>query len=438
MKVEKSGIEEKHNKKRDKGTRSMRIGTQILVVFLVLYIPSLINWMYGSNAIIDILRMGTLEDSVNTEGYFIRDEVLLDSPFTGNCIVEVGEGDKVPRGFKVATVLNPNYVDLIERLNEVELEILAMQKEIAEKEEFFSEDILKIDKNIEEKIRLVAYESSNNSFLDIKSIKDSINELMLKKAEIMGNVGTPGELLAAKKQEKQNLLNNINANKKEVISAEAGLISFSIDGYESILRPENIESLTPQMLEEIKIKQRGKIVNNLSVHAGKPFAKVIRGLDCQIAVVLDEGKLSDVKKGDRVIVRVNELGRNVKGRVSYRSQSFDDKYILAININEAINETTHIRRANVDIIRCTNDEEGIYRGLKVPMSSLIDVDIKEGAARIVLVKANRASIRDVEIIMHDAEYAIIKSPDKTQSGTVNLYDSYVVNPENIQEGQVIN
>ena len=70
----------------------------------------------------------------------------------------------------------------------------------------------------------------------------------------------------------------------------------------------------------------------------------------------------------------------------------------------------------------------------------------------MLVKYNTAVNRIVDIVLRDKEFAIIKShkavPGESETGgnntggidsdnTVNLYDTYIINPDNIEEGDII-
>ena len=55
----------------------------------------------------------------------------------------------------------------------------------------------------------------------------------------------------------------------------------------------------------------------------------------------------------------------------------------------------------------------------------------------MLVKSNVAVNRLVDIVCSDDEYAIIRTPENEYEKTVNLYDIYLINPDNIEEGDII-
>jgi len=56
-------------------------------------------------------------------------------------------------------------------------------------------------------------------------------------------------------------------------------------------------------------------------------------------------------------------------------------------------------------------------------------------ANIVIMKANYASVREVVIKGINNEYAVVTSGNTEQG--ISLYDTYIINPKNIHDGQVI-
>jgi hypothetical protein len=50
----------------------------LLIAFLLIYLPSLVHWAYGKGINKDLVRNGVIEDSINSNGYIIRNEELLE------------------------------------------------------------------------------------------------------------------------------------------------------------------------------------------------------------------------------------------------------------------------------------------------------------------------------------------------------------------------
>ncbi|MCX7842781.1 MAG: hypothetical protein N2489_06870 [Clostridia bacterium] len=422
--------QEQNNMSRSR-TR-VRLGGALIAAFLLIYVPSLYYWIYGQQIRTEILRIGTIEQAYNTDACLIREEEVISAPFDGRFIPDVNEGERVPANFRIATVIKGNSEDLLNRMKELDLRIIKAQKEKYANEEFFSEDIVKLDNEIFNKVRLLADESEKNSLNSLGKIKEGLDGLVQKKAAIIGSSSTPDIFIKNLKKEKEQLNEKIRSSTKEIVSGIAGIVSYKVDGYEASLNPSAIKEMTPSALSGIKQAEGEGSLKAGGAVGGKPFVKIIRDVECYVAAALDTQKSKLFMIDDSVAIRFNDIGRVVDGTVEYKSNEQDGKVIIAVKIDKAVSETAHMRKTNIDLIKSS------YKGLKVPVSCLREINIEEKKAKIILDKANYASERTVRITGMNEEFAIIESLSPKANENVSLYDIYVVDPKNIQEGQVIN
>jgi len=418
------------NKRKING--KVKLGGLLIALFLLLYIPSFIFWIYGKNIHTDIIIMGELEDYVTTDAYIVRDETVINSPSDGISIRNVEEGEKVGVGDTIATVLNKSSEKLLEDLKTLDLRIIEAKREKTKNDNFFSEDIKKLDQEIQEKLVLVIKKSNKNSISEVKQIKNEIDELIKKKATISGDLSYTDANIKALENEKRILQDSINANKRNIVSNLSGIVSYVIDGYEEILNPEKIPEITPEMLGMIKVVENRKKTDDLSTQYNKPFVKVIGGIDYYIVFVLDREKADDFKVDNYLRVRINDIGRVVDGTIAYKSNEMDGKFVIAVRTDKALSDTAGLRVINVDLIKSR------YEGLIVPVKSLVNIDMNTMRAEIALVKARRATFVPVKIVGKNDNFAVIDNVEDYKDGGVSLYSSYIINPKNIEEGQVIN
>ncbi|HHW30493.1 MAG TPA: hypothetical protein GXX20_02290 [Clostridiaceae bacterium] len=412
--------------------RKSKTNTFLVVMFLVLYLPSLWNWIYGTSISTDIIREGVIEDSINTDAYIIRDEEQIISQFEGIYIPKAGEGDRVPANYEVATVLNQSAVKLLDDLEEKNKNLLKIQNENLDTLSIFNDDIEKIDKKINEKIAALVDQININNLDSCNGIKLQIDELTKKKITILGGNITNNAYYKQLKKERDQLQEQVDQNTKEIITKSPGIISYNVDNYESILTPESINKLTPELLNNIKINDN-RMMNDNQVSAGKPFARIIKGNTYYLVVCLDYKFAEFLKEGKRISVRFNDIGKTVDtAYIYYKSEEIDGKCIVAIKVDRYANETSALRKINIDLIKEYNE------GLKVPLKSLKNVDLESGKAYIVMVEANCAVTREVAIKGSNNDFAIIDNPEGSGKKYIGLYDTYVVNPINIEEGQIIN
>jgi len=409
----------------------LRIGSLLIFLFILVYIPSFLNWVHGRNISSDILRIGLIEQSVNADGIIARDEILLKpSTFDGKYIPEVYEGERVPAFSRVATVLNKSSDSLLKDLEAVNLKIVKAQNEKAQTAEFFSADMAKVDKDIDLKVQNMIAVCNSSSFLGLGDLKNDIDKLMQKKAEIAGE-GSGDSHLAALKQQKTSIQGRIDKNTGQVETEYSGLVSYIIDGYENVLTPKSIKGLTIKYINAVKNSSMPNEPMFDMAHSNKPLAKIIRGSDIFIAAVINQSDSGKYKIGSQIGVRINDLGFETKAVVSDVTKKEDNKCIISIKLNKGMNELISLRKVNVDIINSSSE------GLKVPLKCLRDFDQAGKSAWITLIKANCATKRKADIVSKDSEFAIICTPDTELKETVNLYDTYILNPDKIKEGEIV-
>jgi len=95
---------------------------------------------------------------------------------------------------------------------------------------------------------LVIKKSNKNSISEVKQIKNEIDELIKKKATILGDLSYTDANIKALENEKRILQDSINANKRNIVSNLSGIVSYVIDGYEEILNPEKYRKLLRKCL----------------------------------------------------------------------------------------------------------------------------------------------------------------------------------------------
>lgn len=414
----------------NKGKR-LKIGGILVIIFMLLYVPSLLHWLSNDNIGSDVLRYGLIEESITTEAILVRDEVLLD-PATkdGQIIPDAKEGERIPAFYTVATISDNTSKSLLKQLDEVNNKIIEAQNEKARKVDFFSEDMAKIDDNIGLKIEDIIWESRNNSLVNLSQLKTEVDKLIEKKATIAGE-DNKDPIMNSLKQKRNQLQQQIKSNTSQVTSKYSGIISYVIDGYENVLKTKSLDKITPELYNKIMDKSKAGKTEYGNMEAGKPFIKVIKGNTYTIATLIDKQKAVAYKAGDPINVRINDIGAVVPGKIAGVYPKSSNEYLLAVTLDRYSEQLSTFRKVNVDLIKKSQE------GLKVPLKCLFSPDKKWEKAKIMLIKANCAAERDVLVLCKDEEYAIIMSPEEEVKNKVSLYDIYILNPENVEEGQII-
>lgn len=237
---------------------------------------------------------GKLSDEEQTEGIIIRSEEVLNVE-KGQKIQNIKENnEKVSKNEVVAKVSTQNEQDIMKRIEEVNKKI---ESALAENQiNVNSTQNITINEKIE---RVLANINTVNLQSKIDEYDKEIKNALYEKAKISGELTKEGSKLKSLIKEKENLENTLNSNTKNIISTNAGNISYIVDGYEEKFKTDNFEYLTEDLLKSVDIK-KGSV---LSVSDNK--AKIIKDFNTYIACIVNKDRLKNIKRGKTLELNIN-------------------------------------------------------------------------------------------------------------------------------------
>ncbi len=416
------------------GKNKRAVSTVLLFVFAFIYLPSLYYWVFRRDIRTAVMQIGSIEESIRANGMLARNEEIIYSEANGKCIYLAEEGERVPAGYKAASVLNTYTGQLVEELKRLNEEILALKLTAVIGNKLYSGSILKIDDEIISEIKSMAAEAGKGSLGTAAQAVARIDGLILKKTELAlteSDTGIYG--MREKETLRDSLQREIDKSSGAIYIIKPGIISYITDGCEKILSPGSVQTFSPEALDAAWDLCSPASIAGQEVSAGKPFARLITEYYYYILFALDAEKADYYEKGSSIEMKIMETGIVADGQVTYISAlSEDGRKLLAVKTYEGLDASAALRKTAVDIIRSH------YTGIKIPLKSLMDIDSRNGTAKIVMVEANYSKTREVVISGMNDEYAVIDNPPGTPAGKgISLYATYVVNPWNIQEGQLV-
>jgi hypothetical protein len=169
----------------------------------------------------------------------------------------------------------------------------------------------------------------------------------------------------------------------------------------------------------------------VAVVAGEPFAKVVRNNYFYICASFPQGSKLDISPGDKLRIRVNSPSRDFESAEAVYCRGTGYTEFAVLKLNRYLFDFISPRVVNIDVI------QKYQTGLKIPVKCLKGYVPGADSADIVLLKANNASVRKVRILAANDIYAIIESYAGDADGRVSLYDTYVRDTANIEEGMVL-
>lgn len=390
--------------------KSKKIILIILVSLITIYVIYAIYLLIVNPVDTYIIKKGTLSQEETGIGYVIRNEKVIKGENYENGIYSiVSEGEKVAKGESVFRYYSDSEKEITEQINELNYKM----QELLEKDEnniIPSADIKSIENQIEEK--LVNTKTLNN-IQEIDDYKDSIDSLISKKIDFIGDVTINSEikqLVAQKKAYEEQLKNGAEYKKAEI----TGIVSYRVDGLEEELTEANFGNLTEEYLENLDIKT-GQIVA-ISNECGK----IIDNFNCYIAVSTDSEEGMKAEVGDSVQIRISDKEKMEAEIAQINEES--GKRTIIFKLNQMTENLINHRKIAIDIIWW--DESG----LKVPNQALIE---ENGLYYVLRNKSGVQSKILVKVTFKTDKFSIIKSYETKELQELGISEEGIKNYKKI-------
>ena len=393
-----------NKKKRNK------IIISIITIIIVCYLAYTIYLLIKQPTDIFTVEEGQVSMEETNIGYIIRDEQVVKGENYKNGMEQIiTEGKKAAKGEAIFRYYSKNEESLIKQIADLDEKI---QEVMTAQTNLYSSDIKLIENQIDEKVKEL---NSTTDITKLAEYKKEINELVTKKANIIGEKSPSGSYLKQLQDQRTSLENELNSGAEYITAPESGIVSYKVDGLEETLTPENFSTLSKEYLESLNLKT-GKIIAT-SDESGK----IINNFKCYIATISSSDEAKNAKIGDDVKIR---LSNNVEidAEIVYLSQENENENLLVLEINKQIEELTNYRKISFDLIWWS------YSGLKVPNQAIVEQD---GLHYVVRNRAGYLTKILVNVKMQNEKYSIVSNYDTEELKELGLTDSQIANNKSI-------
>lgn len=430
--------------KKDKILLGIKIGAFVLVVAGLIFLIV----RKGSNAgkiKTDFIQTGVIDKYFDSELTFIRTEYEVTSLGSGRVIPAVNEGDKVAAGSLVAHVVKDGYEDELEKLREIESKIAVAIN---------ASSYIGSDTNVEliainEKIDAIRQKISRLSLSgDISKYSECIKELKTAlevKNNILANIDSPNAYVKELQAERDVIYNGLADYMNEITAPYAGVVSFHIDGNQNTssintkkiieyTKSEmgNTDTLT-QSVTEFKNNEM-QYMYGKSVTHGDVIARITPDVTYYISVDCTEAQAGSISVGDHLMLRSEARDYSVTADVVAVFLNGSKSSVL-LETSSGLASSLSNRKVKGDVILSYTE------GIKVVRRCLSEIDSAGVTARIAIVRSGYVEFVYVNILASDGEYVIISNKSQLSQGddgiSVRINDQYVINHEDVREGQVI-
>jgi hypothetical protein len=426
-----------------KKRRRRRLFSLLVLALVIVYMPALWNWLFSSNSDIAVIRNDTLEVTTPLKGVLVRKEQLLISPGSGFLVPTVPYGEKVGANQEIAALISREMRDIVENYRQMEIELL--KRVISEYETSAGSERKIWEEAIERQISKLADYANSGDLSDIGSVRNSMDRILEARARtILENLGSNSRL-AREKEELERLKNSQAKSIQRVISPASGVVSYYCDGYES-WTPENRYSITVKEIDSVLAAETGPeswiTPAEIEVKSQEHYAKLVtndeawlvfyvsKDMEEELTLLYEKHRMNE--KQLELQVEIDRLGHRVPVVIEGFGQSDGERCVVIARMTEYIELTIDMRGVTGDLIIQS------VTGMKVPYESLVNINPVDQTADIIVIDMSKARYRRVCILARQGYYAIIGNlPGVPEEELVNIFDLYIVDPRNIEEGQVI-
>lgn len=358
----------------------------IITVLLLIYICMVIFNLIINPTDTFIMENGKLYLDEVTDGYILREEIVVQGENYKNGIVQIkSEGEKVAKDDAIFRYKGNGEDKLQEKIEELNIKL---QEALKNQKDILPSDVTLLETQIKEKVEEIY---GINNYPNIKVLKKEINDLILKKAKIVGELSPSGSYIKKLIEERSSYETQLNSSSEYINAPISGIVSYKIDGYENFFNSKNIEYLSRELLESIDVKM-GQIIESSTEKA-----KIVNNYACYIAVIMNSEEAKAAKVGDKVSLEFLNL-EAITASIENIFEEDTGTRVIVFKVNHNVEKLLDSRKISVNVIWWSKS------GLKVPNSAIITEDNKNYIIR------NKAGYKEkvlIKVLKQNENYAII-------------------------------
>lgn len=389
---------------RKQGETYLKLVSILLASVILAYVLFSVVLSSGSGYAFETVVYCEVGDGITVSGFVVRSERVLASG-TAELVCERSEGEWVGSGQTVATGCdNADIRESYEELAALRQEYAQLKSAAGENtsEETIAEQIIALS------VHTARHEISREADTELRAALRSSSGDAARLSSYMAELEIR---IAALSRETAGSITAITADR-------SGYFSRTVDGYEEVLCPENLETISLSELRGLSDEARAMPADAIG--------RLIEGQKWYFVTELPTERVVGWETGDRLTVDFPEL-RGLTMRIERIGEAEKENCILVLSCEKYLQNMTNVRRLSANIICKT------YEGLRVPKQAIYYID---GETGVYVLENSRAKWKKIELLLESGEDYIVRWDN---SDTDNLWpkDELILTSEDIENGMVI-
>ena len=364
-----------------------------------------------------VAYQSTTEEAIAATGYLVRDEEVLSD--TGGTLRHVAaEGARIGAGQTIAeSYRNAGALDTVSRIEALELQQEQLQFAL---DSYLDNDAaLKLDSSITSAV-LALHQSLDGG--DYTLAQEDLSALKASILKRDYSITSPEEIREELRQVKTQIeeLRGTLSSGDDITARRAGTYSYACDGYETVLTPAFLESVTPASLKGLS-----------PADSGGSVGKMIYGDTWYFTAAISESEAEMLHTGQAVTLRLSKgLTQDTAATVERISAAENGQAAVVLSCREYLAGVTQLRQLSAELIVDS------HRGLRVP-SSALRVD-EEGRTGVYCVIGQEARFKPCSVVYQGDDYTLIKADPLAEGAAILRHgDEVIITANALSDGALV-
>ncbi|MBO5361160.1 MAG: hypothetical protein J6B25_10030 [Clostridia bacterium] len=422
----------------DNKTLVWRVATILVALFFIFYIAFQF-YITGIDKVKTVtVTEQTVNNSIFTQGFFIREEQYIENSATGTVVPVAEDGRKVSNGNTVAIAFgSDDDAATYTRLKNLRSELVSYGKLRA-----VSPSSAIDTKTMDSQISASISELMDGVLAgELDTLNDSfthIRDNIIKKQLLLGKEVKFDEIITGLQKEITRLENE-KISYSEIVADGSGYYINNVDGYEDIYDYSHVKDITAENAIKLLSCDPKPVPGNI-------MGKLVTGFKWYIICALDIEQISNLTVGRNITVDFPYAATNMLGaKVAAVNVSGAEKAAVVLECTVMDEELANMRLEDIELIFDT------VKGFKIPSEAVREED---GVKGVYILRSSLVSFKKINIVWADEEYVLSADPVQPDTSKmtdaekeaalaalsknqIRQYDQIIVKGKNLYDGKTI-
>ena len=376
-----------------------------------------------------------VEEGRELSGYVIRNERILQDDTNGLLQLSRDEGERVSKGGTIASV----YADQssLDRQSEIQaMELRVEQLEYAKEASVGADASVKLDAQILRSMRAVRGSLEEDRLDVVEDLSGELRALVLKRDYDPEDAVDLDQQLQAAQQELKAMKAQSAKSTRRITAPESGLYSAVVDGYEDLLKPDTITTMSPSQLAALRpdpnaASQVGKLILGDAWYFAAPMT-------AENAAALQE----KVEDGDRLYLRFE---KNIEQKLPVTLTSVgaeeNGRCLVIFRGRTHLAQLTLLRQQSARVVSSS------LSGIRVPKEALHATEtyldretgeqVTEKQTGVYCVVGKEAWFKPVEVLYNGDGFLLVRPSAEKEENILRPGDQIIVAAKGLYDGKVV-